>query len=374
LMVKLSMDFAEYLNLELISKEMYKSLYSNFNNKNVIITGGASFIGSHLAELAVSLNSNVTVIDDFSSGKYQNLETIKDKLNVIEGNLLDPRFSSQHIINADYVFHLAAVHGGRGFIETYGREMLGNLTIDYNVFSAALNNSCEMVVHASSACAYPVNLQEEGKINNFLQEEQASMKNQKLKGEGAYADGVYGWTKLIGEYQLENFVSQGILKGRSARIFTAYGERENESHAAIALIAKALLGADPFPIWGNGQQTRNFTYVADTVLGLLLVAADKREVLFDVFNIGTNKHIKTIDFVNEIFKQINWTPKEIKFELDRPTGVARRASDNSKILDIFGWAPGIDIEIGLNRTINWYKDLKERPKTIKDLEGKLNAR
>jgi UDP-glucose 4-epimerase len=225
-------------------------------------------------------------------------------------------------------------------------------------------------VHASSACAYPIDLQSSDKDLRFLKENQASMEF----SETSFADGVYGWTKLIGEYQLENHCNNSSMQGRSARIFTAYGERENESHAAIALIAKSLLKADPFPIWGNGEQTRNFTYVVDTAIGLVLLGSDARTIDFDVFNIGTSEHVKVIDFVREIFTQSNWTPSLIDFQLDKPVGVASRASDNSKISQVFGWAPRIGISEGLGRTIEWYSNLEARPKTLQLLEEKLNAR
>jgi UDP-glucose 4-epimerase len=194
------------------------------------------------------------------------------------------------------------------------------------------------------------------------------------KPELSNADGVYGWTKLIGEYQLQNHCSSNAMRGRSARIFTAYGERENESHAAIALIAKVLLKADPYPIWGNGQQTRNFTHVADTALGLLFLGADVSEPIFDVFNIGTSEHIKVIDFVQEIFNQTNWLPAQIDFQLDKPTGVASRASDNEKIFSRFGWEPNIGIGEGLSRTIYWYDSLLNRPKNLVELEKRLSSR
>jgi UDP-glucose 4-epimerase len=333
------------------------------------VTGGASFIGSSLVELLEALGSFVTVVDDLSSGKIEHIPN-SSRVKFIHGDLKNRDFSSKVIKGAEIVFHLAAVHGGRGFIETYKQEMLVNLAIDNNVFSAGINADVSIMVHASSACAYPVNLQELETDRHLLSELEASMEFP----ETSFADGVYGWTKLIGEYQLENHCRPGGMKGRSARIFTAYGEKENESHAAIALIAKALLKADPYPIWGNGQQTRNFTHVGDTALGLLFLGFDNTVTPFDVFNIGTAEHIKVIDFVEEIFKQINWHPKKIDFQLDKPTGVASRASNNQKILEKFGWEPKISIETGVSRTLDWYIRLLDRPKNLDQLEKRLAAR
>jgi len=358
---------------ELVSSDLdsvqFESLKNHYSNKKIIVTGGASFIGSNLVDVLTKFNAEVTVVDDLSSGHLNNLDS-SPNCKFIQGDLRSLDFARNAITKCDAIFHLAAIHGGRGFIETFKRDMLANLALDNNVFSSAAISGVKMVVHASSACAYPVNLQENETSRSLLAESQASMEEPGL----AFADGVYGWTKLIGEYQLANHCSANGMKGRSARIFTAYGERENESHAAIALIAKALLRADPYPIWGNGEQTRNFTHVSDTVLGLLFLGSDQSKLPFDVFNIGTSSHIKVIDFVSEIFNQLEWKPDSIEFQLDKPTGVASRASDNKKMLGSFGWEPKIDLPTGLSRTIHWYKSIKDRPLSLVDLEKKLSSR
>lgn len=352
-----------------ISTKQIALLEDFYVGKQVVITGGASFIGSNLVDLLLAFKANIKVIDDFSSGLQGNL-LHKNVLDLVQGDLRMFEFAQKQIRGADVVFHLAAIHGGRGFIEKYKQEMLANLAIDNNVFSAALKNGVKNMVHASSACAYPITLQESETNRHLLSEDQASMEKPEL----SFADGVYGWTKLIGEYQLQNHCADNGMRGRSARIFTAYGERENESHAAIALIAKALLKADPYPIWGNGQQTRNFTHVADTVLGLVFIGADETGPSFDVFNIGTSEHVKVIDFVQEIFNQINWKPAEINYQLDKPTGVGSRASNNDKIYLKYGWKPNIGIVEGLNRTLHWYQSLSDRPKNLFELEKRLSSR
>ena len=355
------------LTINGMDNEIGDQLHQFYSNKDVLVTGGASFIGSHLVDLLLSLGAKVKVIDDFSSGQMENLMN-QNNVTLHRGDLAE-RQTAFAEVEGHVVFHLAAVHGGRGFIETFKQDMLVNLAIDNNVFSAAKKAGTSRIVQASSACAYPINLQSNEASRNLLSEDLASM----VSPETSFADGVYGWTKLIGEYQLENFCDEGVT-GRSARIFTAYGERENESHAAIALIAKALLKPDRFPIWGNGEQTRNFTHVSDTVLGLLLLGCQESDLDFDVFNIGTSVHIKVIDFVREIFKQLNWEPKEFDLQLNRPTGVASRASDNSKMIAEFGWEPRLPMELGLARTISWYKDLPGKAQTWEELEAKLNSR
>jgi len=348
---------------------VFTDLANYYQDKSVLVTGGASFIGSHLVDELIKFGSHVTIIDDLSSGSLINLNQVKEKVDFINHDLRSTSEVKNYFANVNIVFHLAAIHGGRGFIETQQSEMLDNLNIDTNVMKMAKTNNVNILVHASSACAYPINLQENESDRNLLIETQASMS----KPGKAFPDGVYGWTKLMGEFQLETLATQSF-KGRSARIFTAYGERENLSHAAIALIAKSELKIDPFPVWGSGNQTRNFTHVSDTVKGLLYLGSDERELKFDVFNVGMNQHFTVNEFIAEIHNQLKWHPKEWNFQIDKPAGVASRASDNSKIEEIFGWQPSVGLSEGIKRTIEWYLELNDKPKTINELEKKLLAR
>jgi UDP-glucose 4-epimerase len=268
----------------------------------------------------------------------------------------------------EILFHLAAIHGGRGFIEKNSTSLLKNLTIDFNTFNQAKEASVGAIVFASSACAYSTDLQDSTSNRQFLSEINAGKMDSNPK-----PDGMYGWTKLIGEYQLEKFTENTNIIARAARIFTAYGDRENESHAAIALIAKGLLKMDPYPVWGNGEQTRNFTYVSDTVTGLLSLGSDS-EPGFEICNVGTDQHVTVNEFIHEVFSQLDWTPGQMHYELDKPAGVASRSSNNSHILQKYNWQPSVDLSEGISRTLNWYEQLSERPKTKEALEQKLMSR
>jgi nucleoside-diphosphate-sugar epimerase len=345
-------------------------LSPTYENRRILVTGGASFIGSHLVDALLSMNCKVAVIDDFSSGKKANLQINHTNLEVIELDIFNTVDLKSHFVGVDFVFHLAAIHGGRGFIEKYPEKMMMNLGIDTRVFQAAISNDVNCIVHASSACAYPITQQSVLGAKNMLSERDAGS----MEIEGAFPDGAYGWTKLIGEYQLKQMTLGSKTKGRSARIFTAYGERENESHAAIALIARGLIQQDPYTIWGTGMQTRNFTYVTDTVSGLLLAGADKSTEQFDILNIGTSNHVTVNEFIEVVFKIIDWEPKEILRDLSKPQGVAARASDNKLIKSKFDWEPSVSIQEGLKRTINWYGNLDRRPRTPEELDKLLESR
>lgn len=342
-----------------------------FNQKNCLVTGGASFIGSHLVDTLLDLGANVKIIDDFSSGKLKNLDNAfkSARLTLVDQDIVTLSNIENEFNNMDYVYNLAAVHGGRGFIESHGREMLKNMMVDQIIFKAAVNSKVRTVVHASSACAYPIDLQSDSKLRNLLHEKQA---NFEIAG-AAFPDGVYGWTKLMGEFQLKLLTEKTSTLGRAARIFTAYGPRENESHAAIALIAKSILKMDPFEIWGNGEQTRNFTYVADTVAGLILGSQDLDKSFYS-YNIGTSSHVTVNEFTKVIFTLLNWKPNKINHDLTKPAGVASRASNNQFISSKFGWEPSISIQEGLEQTINWYLSYENKAQSIEDLLIKLNSR
>ncbi len=335
----------------------------------MLITGGASFIGSHLVERLWAAGADVAVADDFSSGKHENLGQFP-VARIFEIDLADRVRTLRELPIAEFVFHLAAVHGGRGFIDTHGDQVLVNLAIDNNVFTSAAQSGARRVVHASSACVYPTTLQATTTSRHLLSESEAGF-DQPGK---AYADGAYGWCKLIGEFQLDQFAASARYTGVSARIFTAYGERENESHAAIALIAKALLRLDPYPVWGDGQQTRNFTYIADSVEGLLRLGSLAAPEPFLAVNVGSSCHHRVVDFLDVVFDTVAWRPTQVELQTGRPVGVASRASDNTLINRLVGWEPRTSLELGVAHTVQWYASHPDRPETAKDLEQLLLAR
>jgi len=184
----------------------------------------------------------------------------------------------------------------------------------------------------------------------YLKEEWADP----FKAGCAASDGEYGWAKLMGEMALRAYWKQNGMKSISCRLFTAYGERENETHAVIALIAKAFVRMDPYEIWGDGQQDRNFTYVGDIADGMIR-AAERTENASTV-NIGMEKHIKIIDAVKFIFAESGFEPKEIKFDTTKPIGVYSRAADLTRARQLLNWEPQTPFEEGMRRTIKWYYD------------------
>jgi UDP-glucose 4-epimerase len=342
----------------------------SYEGKCVVVTGGASFIGSHLVEELVRLGSSVTVVDDLSSGTMQNLHGVMEKIEFINGDLRDQKIAQQSFRGADIVFHLANIHGGRGFIESHPGEISQNFLIDGNVFLAAKENGIDRICYTSSACVYPTNLQtlDSKDSTRYLSEEMADP----FVVGGANADGVYGWAKFMGELQLKSYQEQFGLKGVSCRLFTVYGPRENESHAIIAFIAKALLKQSPFEIWGSGKQDRNFTYVADVVEGLLKATAlitDGSSV-----NIGTDEITTIIDAAKIVCKIVGHDPSSFFFDVSKPEGVAARAASVEKSLEKLKWKPVTKFEEGIKETIEWYASTVNLKELTGSLERKLMER
>jgi len=348
-----------------------------WEGRRVLVTGGASFIGSHLVDKLLTLGADVLVADDLSSGKIENLEYPLTKtgsrlqyrdLQVEIGDLRERTFTKSIMRDMDSVFHLAASHGGRGYIDSHPVECCTNMLLDQSVFQEAFSADVEHVCFASSACVYPNYLQEETSSQYLLKEEDADP----FVRDRAMADLEYGWAKLMAEMTLSAYHKEYGLKTSAVRIFTAYGPRENETHAIIALIAKAFIRQDPYTVWGTGEQDRNFTYVED-IVDALLNAAEKIKDGTPV-NAGRSDRI-TINSVCELlFKICNWRPTEVAHEINRPRGVASRAADLTRAEKVLGWKPRITYEEGFRKTMDWYYEHKEPDQVRKNLNKLLLER
>jgi len=337
----------------------------SFEGETVLVTGGASFIGSHLVEELVDAGADVRVADDLSSGVPENLAAVEDKVDFYEGNLKHWAFADEATEGIDRLFHLAADHGGRGYISNYPANCATNMALDNIVFETAVQNGVEKITFASSACTYPTDIQQE---RQRLQEDMVSFDE---RG-GAYADESYGWAKLMGELSLQSFHEQCGVDASSVRIFTAYGPRENETHAIIALIAKAYAGQEPFQIWGDGEQTRNFTYVDDIVSALLL--ANENVTDATPINAGISEYISINEVVEAIFEYMGKELPEMNYMTDKPVGVRHRAADTSRAEELLGWEPEYTLEEGLAETIDWYMQHRDPKYVQENLETLLHER
>jgi UDP-glucose 4-epimerase len=270
--------------------------------------------------------------------------------------------------DVDVVFHLAALHGGRGYIDSHPAQCCSNMILDQLVFEEAQRANVERVCFASSACVYPSYLQEETGSAYRLREEDANP----FVRDKAFADLEYGWAKLMGEMALKAYHKQYGIKTSAVRIFTAYGPRENETHAIIALIAKAFVKMDPYVIWGTGEQDRNFTYVQDIVDALVL-AAEKIEDGSPV-NAGRDDRITINQAAELVFGIGRWRPRQVHHDLSKPQGVASRAADLTRAKRVLGWEPKVSYAEGFKKTFEWYFANKDEKKVKADLDRLLMER
>ncbi|WP_435079436.1 NAD-dependent epimerase/dehydratase family protein [Halococcus sp. AFM35] len=338
---------------------------NDWAGEHVLVTGGASFIGSHLVEDLVAADANVRVADDLSSGEPKNLEAVTDDIELVEGNLKHWEFANEATTGIDTVFHLAADHGGRGYISNYPANCATNLALDNIVYETAAENDVDRICFASSACTYPTDIQQE---RQRLREDMVSFDE---RG-GAYADEMYGWAKLMGERALQAYQEQYDIDTSAVRIFTAYGPRENETHAIVAFMAKAYAGQDPFEIWGDGEQTRNFTYVKDITRALRLAAENITDGT--AVNAGISRYVTMNEAVEYIFDYLGWEPDGIAYMTDKPEGVRHRAADTTRAEELLGWEPEYTVEDGIKNTLDWYVDDRDEEYVRENLETLLHER
>lgn len=344
----------------------------------MLVTGGASFIGSHLVDTLLKKGADVKVADDFSSGRLENLEYplmekspdcwVYEDLTVFKGDLKDQCFVDLLMEDIDVVFHLAALHGGRGYIHTHPSECCTNMILDQLIFEGAHKAEVNRVCFASSACVYPSYLQDKEGSSYLLKEEDADP----FTRDKAFADLEYGWVKLMGEMALKAYHREYGMKTSAVRIFTAYGPRENETHAIIALIAKAFVKLDPYVIWGTGEQDRNFTYVQD-IVNALVFASEKIDDGSAV-NAGRDDRITINEAVELIFDIVGWRPRRIIHDLEKPTGVTSRAADMTKARRVLDWEPKVSYKEGFEKTIEWYFGNKKKKELERNLESILMER
>ena len=337
----------------------------NWRGKKVLVTGGASFIGSTIADVLVERGAKVRIVDNLSSGKLENIQHHLDarEIEFLHDDRRNRGVAEKSVEGREIVFHLAADHGGRGYVDLHQVACSTNLILDGLLFRACHNAGVEKVVYASSGCVYANFMQTDPKEILYLTEDKV--------GPPYDADNMYGWAKLMAEMTLKAYHAEHGMKSASCRYFTVYGERGHENHAVIAMIARAVIKQDPFVIWGNGEQIRNWTYVGDIVSGTIRVA----EVIEDgsAVNLGTTERTSVLEAAREV---MNYTGFKAKFEFhpEMPTGPMNRVADNSLAKKLLGWEPQVKFIDGLHRTIDWYFKTKKREEVAKILGPMLTER
>ena len=311
----------------------------------ILVTGAGGFIGGHLvAELRRQGHSAIRAVDQ------KPLDLWYQRFEGVDNRSLDLQEKSacfEAAEGARYIYNLAADMGGMGFIELNKAACMLSVLINTNMLVAARASGSERFFFSSSACVYAA-------------EKQTTPQVQPLREADAYPampeDG-YGWEKLFSERMCRHFSEDFGIETRVARYHNVYGPYgtydggREKAPAAICrkVVAAQLSGSGAIEIWGDGEQTRSFTYIDDCLYGTIaLMKSDVREPL----NVGSDQLV-TINQLVDIVERIAGVRLKRHYKLDAPKGVRGRNSDNTLIQERLGWAPSITLEDGLRATYRW---------------------
>jgi nucleoside-diphosphate-sugar epimerase len=314
----------------------------------VLVTGAGGFIGGHLvAALRERGVEHVRGVDKAPLDEwYQKFDDVENQC----ADLQEFGACQTAVGGIDTVYNLAADMGGMGFIENNKALCMLSVLISTHVLEAARQAGVQRLFYSSSACVYAAGKQESPEVE-ALREADAYP---------AMPEDGYGWEKLFSERMCRHFYEDFGLETRVARYHNVYGPlgtydggREKAPAAICRKVATAKLsGSDQIEIWGDGEQTRSFTYIDDCLEGTLrLTESDVREPL----NVGSEQLVSINELV-DIVEEIAGVTLERNYNLSAPQGVRGRNSDNTLITKKLGWAPSITLEYGLEKTYQWIYD------------------
>jgi UDP-glucose 4-epimerase len=305
-----------------------------------LITGGAGFIGSHLTEALVNRGDQVVVLDNFFTSSMDNLKQVKEKVNVVEGNILDQTLVQKLVSESDFVVHLAAALGVFNIVNKPLESLKTNLKGSEIVLEAA-DKYKKQVLLASTSEVY-------GKNDKVpLNEEDDRIIGHPLKSRWSYSEAKAVDESLAYFYYLEN-----KLQIRIVRFFNTVGPRQVGSYGMVVpRFVSAALKNQPLQVYGNGDQIRCFCHVDDAVRALLLVM-DSDKAVGNVFNIGNNQQISILELAKKIIEITGSRSEIVKVPYSEayPEGfedMQRRVPDISKIKSVLGWTP----QVGLDQII-----------------------
>jgi UDP-glucose 4-epimerase len=302
-----------------------------------LITGGAGFIGSQLAENLTSRGDQVIIFDNFSTGSKANLSKIKDNISLVEGNILDRSLSDKLIADCDFVVHLAASLGVFNIVNEPLQSLITNLKGAGIVIESADKHS-KPILLASTSEVYGKN------IKDSLNETDDRIIGHPLKSRWSYSEAKAVDESLAYFYYLEN-----KLPIRIVRFFNTVGPRQVGHYGMVVpRFVSAALKNEPLSVYGSGDQIRCFCHVTDAVRALLLVM-DSDKSVGQVFNVGNNSQISIMELAKKVIEITGSKSRieKIAYEEAYPDGfedMQRRVPDISKIKRVLGWEPEINLD------------------------------
>ncbi|MBN1490222.1 MAG: SDR family oxidoreductase [Phycisphaerae bacterium] len=305
-----------------------------------LVTGGAGFIGSHLTTALVAQGQAVRVFDNFSTGRRENLAGIEGKFELVEGDLRKPEDCRRACQDIEVVYHEGAVPSVPKSVADPVTSHEANIDGTFNLLSAARAAGCRRVVYAASSSAYgdtPTLPKREEQVANPLSP--------------------YAVQKLAGEHYCRAFYECFGLETIALRYFNVFGPRQDPKSqyaAAIPAFVTAILADRPPTIYGDGEQTRDFTYI-DNVVHANLLCAKVAKTAGQVLNLACGERIS----INRIIARINeHLGKNVQpiYEPMRPGDVRDSLADISRAREVIGFEPQVCFDDGLGRAIDWYRE------------------
>lgn len=314
-----------------------------FTSKKILITGGAGFIGSNLAESLLALGAKVVIFDNFSSGKEENLKDFRDHPNLIlqKGDICDLDACQKACESVHYVLHHAALGSVPRSIETPLASYNVNVNGTLNMLIAARDQQVSRFVYASSSSVY-------GDSQTLPKKE---------GGEGNLLS-PYAVTKATNELYAKNFYKIYNLPTIGLRYFNVFGKRQDPSSiyaAVMPLFVKALLENKQPTIFGDGYQSRDFTHVENVIEANIRCCLADNKAFGEAFNIGCNAQHYLIDVYNEL-KDLMGSSLEPLYKPERFGDIKHSHANIQKAIDLLGYNPKIGLIEGLKKSIQWYKE------------------
>ena len=302
-----------------------------------LVTGGAGFIGSHLTEQLISRGDQVVILDNLSTGLSDNLSAIKNKVEFVQGDILDKALVEKLVSNSDYVVHLAAALGVLNIVNKPLESLKSNLQGTEIVLEAA-NKYKKPILIASTSEVY-------GKNDKVpLNEEDDRVIGHPLKSRWSYSE-----AKAIDESLAYFYFLEEGLQSRIVRFFNTVGPRQLGNYGMVVprFVNSALKG-EALSVYGSGEQIRCFCHINDAVKGLLLVM-DSDKAVGEVFNVGNNQQISIMELAKKVIEITGSksTIEKIAYEKAYPQGfedMQRRVPDISKIKQVLGWSPQLNLD------------------------------
>jgi nucleoside-diphosphate-sugar epimerase len=321
----------------------------------VLVTGAGGFIGGHLVGALLGRGVDVRAVDCKQQSAWHQVFPEADN-RVLDVSLLEACQEASEGIAS--VYNLAADMGGMGFIEGNKALCMLSSLINTHMLIAARDAGVERFFFSSSACVYAAGKQDSPDAEPLVEADAYP----------AMPEDGYGWEKLFSERMCRHFREDFGLETRVARYHNVYGPegtwrggREKAPAAICRKVAEAVRdGKGEIEIWGDGKQTRSFTYIDDCVNGTLMIAEGPPT---EPVNLGSSELV-TINHLVDIVEEIAGVKLERSYKVDAPQGVRGRNSDNTLIMETYGWEPSISLHEGLAKTYEWVAEQTRAPSLV----------